>query len=349
MATYAVTPLSVEQARTVCWPFKEHKGYQIGRLLDDKVIGLRDLGFAAERAYDWRVREAARTLMMHTLAQAQDTTAGQLNVFTPDRRSFSERRQIQYAMLEGAVMGAALGASAMLVLQTLFTRSQSGTPSQGSLAAINNPLIVITAVIMVLAMLGLMALFLKLLDKAINRIEYQIQLHRKGQRAEERVLNIMYHVLDRRWWLFRNLELPGQRSGDVDFVLVGPSGIWALEVKAFAGEYRNVGDQWQRRLGGRWLSALKNPSRQAKRSAASLSHILRTHDVRQWIQPVVIWSNPESVLQVENPAVFVWQLDQVAHELAGLQSSRPLAEQQVAEIVEILKELYHEPFSSQDE
>ncbi len=45
------------------------------------------------------------------------------------------------------------------------------------------------------------------------------------------VEELRYH-LDGQWTLYRNPEWPHRRRGHVDLVLVGPGGLWALEVKA---------------------------------------------------------------------------------------------------------------------
>lgn len=343
--------MNLEDARAIRWSFEEFNGQAIGDLLDNGKITLRDLGEAVERSYHPEVREASRILLVHALSQRQDKTTSitaPLNVITSEHRSFAERRQIQFAMLEGALLGLMIGAFIMIFIQTVTSRKASEPLSERSQAILQTPQGIIVAMILILLLIGLYFLFFRILNWMLDRIDTQIKLHRKGQRGEERVLNAMFHALDGKWWLFRNLELPGQRNGDIDFVLVGKNGVWALEVKAYGGEYRTVGDRWEIRLGGRWISTFKNPSRQAKRNAASLSQILTSHDVKQWINPAVVWANPDAKLIVENPTVPIWQLDNLNMELKKIPQQRPMSDHQVKKIVEIMNGLYKEPFLSSE-
>jgi hypothetical protein len=296
--------VNVDEARLVPWHTEEFKGKAIGGLLDDGKIVLSDLGNAIERAYDRRVREASRTLLLYALSHNQDesTSASEpLNVITFDYRSFAERRQIQFAMLYGAVMGGILGLIVAFWVYIAFFRGEPQS-TDGQFSPIS--LIIALSILIVMIML-----LVYTVNRLLDNIDKKIRLYRKGQRGEERILNTMFSALDGNWWLFRNLELPGQRNGDIDFVLVGSKGIWAIEVKTYDGEYRTVGDRWERQLGTRWLNTFKNPTWQAKKNATLLSHIFKTNSIKQWVNPAIIWANPESKLTIENPAVFVWELD----------------------------------------
>ncbi len=334
-----MTKMTLDEARAVIWPFKELKGKSIGSLVDSKVIDLRDLGYAVEHAYNRRVAEAARVVLLDALqAQAIVPTPGSLNVVISERRSFSERQQALYFLLQGTVVGIVLGVGLALFFVRfifVFNRQQVSSPEIHS-----NALIVLLALgIFLLLNLAFFGLFYYSLNWIISQLDRQIKLHRKGQRGEERIMSMLYQHLDSNWWVFRNLEFPGRRSGDIDFVLVSPQGMWIIEAKTLDGEYRNIGEHWERRLGSRWMPALTNPSRQAKRGAATLAQFLQSHDVKQWVQPVVIWANPDSVLTVEKPSVYVWNILQVADELQKLDSARALPSEQIARIVEILRAL----------
>ncbi len=121
--------------------------------------------------------------------------------------------------------------------------------------------------------------------------------------------------------MFRNVILPGRSKADLDAVLVGPPGVWALEVKAFTGQYRNVSERWEYRAGG-WKSLRSSPSRQARNNAAHLGQFFRADGVEQWVEPVVVWANPDSPLSVENPMVRVWNLDRLPEELGNIWQGR---------------------------
>ncbi len=101
-------------------------------------------------------------------------------------------------------------------------------------------------------------------------------------------------------------------------MLVGPSGVWALEIKTWAGTYRNVGDRWEVRTTRRWKRLRQSPGEQARRNAARLSGFFKADGIHQWVTPALIWANPESSVAVENPMVAVWTFAQLPEELGNI-------------------------------
>lgn len=161
-------------------------------------------------------------------------------------------------------------------------------------------------------------------EKAIDKTDAEIAIARKGQEGEEQTLEALRQNLDGNWTLFRNVVLPGKNKADIDAVLVGPTGVWALEIKNFTGAHRNFGEHWETTGGKRRTLLKKSPSRQAKDNATRLSNFFQADSIRQWINPVVIWANRESPLVVENPAVAVWTLDGLPEELGNIWQGKPL-------------------------
>jgi hypothetical protein len=330
----------------VIWPFQELKGQAIGSLFDNGLLSLKDLGFAVQRAWDWRVREAARTVLLHALSQEQlepEDAPGPLNVISSERRSFAERRQLQIVLIEGIIVGLAF-ASLPYLLWSVFTRPHH-TGHENATTALSSTTGIIALVIVLMISMAMIYVMDKIMDRLLlSWLDKQLKLYRKGQLGEERVLNVMYGVLDGNWWLFRNLELPGRRLGDLDFVLVGPHGAWSFEVKALSGDYRNVGERWEKRYGAKWFPVPKSPTRQARRNAAELSQLLATSQIKQWITPVIVWANPESTVSLDNPSTNVWTLDQLSNHLKDLSSERPIPEAQIQRIVGVLKKIHQDDF-----
>ena len=124
--------------------------------------------------------------------------------------------------------------------------------------------------------------------------------------------------LDGTWTFFRNLTLPGRNRADIDGVLVGPAGVWALEAKNFSGEYRNFGEHWEVKAGKRWKLFKKSPSRQARNNAIRLAEFLRADGIKQFINPAVVWLNRVRPPIVEHPQVPVWTWDRLPEELGNL-------------------------------
>ena len=101
-------------------------------------------------------------------------------------------------------------------------------------------------------------------------------------------------------------------------MLVGPPGVWVLEVENFSGKYRNIGEKWECCIGMHWNPYRKSPSRQAKTNAGRLGNFLKADGIQQWVIPVIVWANPEGSLTVENPSVAVWRLDHLPEELGNI-------------------------------
>jgi len=311
--------LTVEQARATPWPFRDFRGQPMGPLVDARRLTLKDLGFAIENAWDDRIRRAAALLAAMRLRQAVEERAsmdGPPKVVTGGR-SFAERRQLQLTMLQGVVLGGFLGAALVAFIWTLARRTSP--PSITSLHGIfTTPAGVLGGVVAIVSLAAAFGLIYVLPRLAVERLDRQIAAYRRGQQGEDRVVDAIRSSLDAQWTLFRNVVLPGRNRADIDAVLVGPPGVWALEIKNLTGEYRNVGERWERRVGADWRPHAASPSNQAQRNAARLAQFLRADGIVQWVEPAVVWANPTGLVSVENPAAPVWTSEHLGDELSNL-------------------------------
>lgn len=83
----------------------------------------------------------------------------------------------------------------------------------------------------------------------------------------------------------------------------------------------------------------KNPGQQARKNAGHLGGFLSADGIKVWVNPVVVWANPESPLEVENPSVAVWKLDRLEDELGNIQESKPIPDADRQKICEKLTKL----------
>lgn len=311
--------ISMEQAQTTPWPFPPFKGQLLmGQLSETKQISLKDLAFAVENAWNERVKKAATVLLLVRLKQVikePAPSAGFLHVETGGR-SFAERQQYILTLLEGLLFGAIISACFVLFIITYINHPPQ--PDKAWAMMVANPSIGVGVAVMFLLLFGLAVLFLYSIGRLGDKLDKQIDNYRLGQEGEDRVAEVILQSLDGNWYLFRNVNLPGRNKGDLDAVLVGPSGVWVLEVKTFNGEYRNIGDQWEYRAGNRWKVVKTNPGRQANNNAIRLANFLKADNIKQWVTPVVVWANRESELKVENPGVAIWPIDRLPDELGNL-------------------------------
>jgi hypothetical protein len=152
----------------------------------------------------------------------------------------------------------------------------------------------------------------------LSRIDRRIEAYRRGEEGEEKVVEKARRALTGEWSLYRNVLLPWGKGGDLDIVLVGPPGVWALEVKALAGMWKNVGERWGYRAGNRWKRMSKSPSRQARRGAIALAEFLRADGIKTYVSAAVAWANEGSRVVVEDPLVPVWTIDRLEDELGNM-------------------------------
>jgi hypothetical protein len=311
--------ITVEQARATIWPFREQKGQTMGILVDSQQLSLQDLAYAVEKAREDHLKRAAALLLALRLGHAVNEPpppAGPLQVVSAGR-SYAQRREQVLLFLQGAFSGAVLSLAVMALIESARS-ALSYEPSTPLSQVVSSPVGIIALVLTLVVVVGVPSLGIHLINSVTKRFDRAIENYRKGQEGEEQVVEAMRQALDGTWVLFRNVVLPGRNRADIDGVLVGPSGVWALEVKALSGEYRNTGDQWLYRVGNRWSRMRSSPSQQANKNAARLGSFLRADGIKQWVEPVVIWANPESPLTVMNQTVAVWRLDRLVEELGNV-------------------------------
>ncbi len=332
--------ISIDQARAVIWPFPPYKGEPMGPLVESRKLSLKDLGFAIENAWESKVKAAAITfsaIRLDQIVKEPESPKGHLKIVAKGR-SYSEWKQIQLSIIEGLIYGAAFGISASYLYYEIFLKeNQPSSLTFGEI--VSTPTGAIMFIIALCIVIGIPLAIILGINWSAKKLNEKVEDFRKGQEGENRVAEVMNATLNGEWMLFRDCILPG-RGGDLDLVLVGPAGIWVLEIKALSGMFRNVGDIWQTIKGKDWKNLSGNPSKQAGKNAARLSGFLKADGIKTWVNSAVVWANPESPLEVENPSVAVWKLDRLEDELGNIQEGKKLPEPDRKKICEKLSKLF---------
>jgi len=98
-----------------------------------------------------------------------------------------------------------------------------------------------------------------------------------GLAAEDRVVRTLARQLPNGYVLINSLALPG--SGDVDHIVIGQSGIFVLETKAYTGEMVCEDGTWSRtkygRRGGSYDAFIGDPTSQVEQLATRINGMLR--------------------------------------------------------------------------
>jgi hypothetical protein len=318
--------ISLEQAGFTKWPFGQYRGEAMGPLVFSRRLELKDLAFAIEHAWDERVRRAAIALTLHRLDQAMEESppdAGPLNVIA-NVKSYASRQQLKLSMLQGLIMGGVLGIVLMIFLNALIQQRLDGSPSFTLSDLLSSPERILALLIVIFGFLIVYWTSSRAQDWILGRLDTQIDAYQKGEAGEEAVVEKARRALDGNWTLFRNVVLPGKRKSDIDIVLVGPPGVWAIEVKALSGLFKVVGDSWLVKSGKAWEAMRKDPASQARRGALALKQFLQADGINTYVHDAVAWAEPQADLTIENPLVAVWEFDYVEDEFGNLGNPTPL-------------------------
>lgn len=122
-----------------------------------------------------------------------------------------------------------------------------------------------------------------------------------GLRGQRRMLEIL-GPLDDRYYLINNLKLP-DRADDIDHLIIGPNGVFALETKNHRGRIYWQDGQWYQakisRSGRPQPEApIRDPTRQLKRNIDYLRSCINHTDyalsqrTRLWIEGAVVFTHP---------------------------------------------------------
>lgn len=329
-------PMPFEKAWPVEWeilrgPNKGERG-RMGQLLQDRKLDLQDLSYIATHAWNPTTKAAALTLLAHQLGQPQ--TLQQSSRYGPEvvaGSRYLEKQQWTSEMRVVAFSSIVLVASVTLLI-TFLSRAVQLIFGEGQ------PwLVVLIAFVISLSILlvptGLLAGYF------IRREFTKAKDYRIGREGEEWVIDKVRALLDNRWVAFRNVNLPKHKE-DIDLVLVGPSGVWALEVKAFNFDVRVQDHVWERLNGKRWQSLRSDPVAQARLNAMHLRYFVERQGIMLRVNAAIILTQPQQVSNIGPTAEPVWKQFEVDEELLQMNTlPTSLSEQDKARIVAALKEV----------
>jgi len=115
----------------------------------------------------------------------------------------------------------------------------------------------------------------------------------KGSKGEKLVAHEL-NELPEDYYVFNDLMIPTLR-GNIDHVVIGPTGIYALETKNYSTNYTINGDDWtQYRRPDKIIR--KDPGKQAIRSAKGLKKYLAQKGLRglKWVNALVVLINDDT-------------------------------------------------------
>lgn len=82
----------------------------------------------------------------------------------------------------------------------------------------------------------------------------------KGLEGENIVLEQL-NRLPKDYFVFHDITLP-RGYGNIDHIVIGPTGLFVIETKNYSGKFRIIGDQWYRYKNNQYSKMEKNPGKQ---------------------------------------------------------------------------------------
>jgi hypothetical protein len=131
-----------------------------------------------------------------------------------------------------------------------------------------------------------------------------------GLRGQNRMTEVLAR-LDDDYYLLNNLSLPG-RADDVDHMVVGPNGIFALETKNHRGRiFWREGEWYQAKVSRKGRpqpeEPIRDPSQQLKQNVDYLRSCINHTDpalsqrTRLWIEGAAVFTHPTVMLDLPQP------------------------------------------------
>lgn len=325
-------PLSLEEARAVRWQVSPYE--PMGQMFDEGRLPRKDLLWAIEKAFRPDVRRAARRL----LAELDATPGPQVSApaTMPERAGangeparhgprvvaasayLEEQQEMSFGLLS-YIMGLGVAVIIWQVYNVARDLVMGAPPLRIGLSLVTIPVII--------AIIGYR--FLK------HRREWRNA--RAGRLGEEQALDALRESLDSRWTIYRGLQLPGQKA-DLDLVLVGPGGVWCVQVKAYSAPLRYHEGRWEYRRGKTWrpCDPTFDPEKGVTRQALQLHNFLAHAGVDRFVERAIALAEAMPADAVAASPVPVWLPFDIRQRAAALATRTPMAEAERARVNELL-------------
>ena len=155
------------------------------------------------------------------------------------------------------------------------------------------------------------------------------RVYNAGWEGEKQVTNLLSSKLSDEYLLLNGLYLRNG-GGDIDHVVLGPSGVFVLETKNWSGDITCNGDEWQR--GGK--NGFKtSPSLQVKRNAAKIKHVIDSSPALRslgvMVEGIVVFTNNHATFHLNSPTVLILKLPELPNHIATYRSSGSYSSQQL--------------------
>jgi hypothetical protein len=152
----------------------------------------------------------------------------------------------------------------------------------------------------------------------------QYRSFKKGFEGEKKVTELLRSNLPDDYYLINDVTTK-DGHGNIDHVFLSPRKIFVIETKNWKGKLTCYGDQWSTNMG--------NPSRQARINAVRIRKIIQSLErfkhARIWVEPIVVFANPDVELNLKNITVQVKKLNEILYYLITTKGKRQFSTEEL--------------------
>jgi len=98
-------------------------------------------------------------------------------------------------------------------------------------------------------------------------------------------------------------NVPAEK-GDIDCIIIGPEGLYAIEAKNHKGVITYADSSWKQvkrsRNGSFHTESLKNPSFQLIGNIKWLKGYLARYNIKAWINGLIVFTNPDAIISTDS-------------------------------------------------
>ncbi len=143
--------------------------------------------------------------------------------------------------------------------------------------------------------------------------------------AQTAIVKFFERQLEKGYTLIRNMSL-GESGIIVPIILLGPTGIFVIEVTSLKGRYEAKGDEWNIESGNQYKPAPVNLIQRTTRMARALQAYIERQGVTLAvsIEPVLIAGDPGLHIESVRPAIKVMMIDGIKGFVSGLATGKPI-------------------------
>lgn len=143
--------------------------------------------------------------------------------------------------------------------------------------------------------------------------------------AQNAIVKFFERQLEKGYTLIRNMPL-GNSGIMVPIILLGPTGIYVIEVTSLKGRYEAKGDSWNIESGDQYKPAPVNLIQRTTRMARALQAYIERQGVKLQvaIEPILIAGDPGLHIESVRPAIKVMMIDGIKSFVNGLVTGKPV-------------------------